>query len=377
MTLCAANLIAAVPRLADLAEIEGRDVLAKPSADFTLADIAAIADAATAAAKTGAGIVITHGTDTLEESAFALSLLVQVEMPIVFTAAMRRPDQPSADGPANLLAASRVAISPASRGKGILVVADDEIHAGPLIRKAHSFRPHAFSSLPFGPIGYVAEERVRFALAPASRPPRLTYGGGAPVVPILEAGPGLETQTVEALAAGAIDGLVVSLPGAGHAAAGAVPALAGLAERIPVVFASRTGAGETLRGSYDYPGGRSISSDAGSSPPMRWMPARRGSPCNCCYPIKRIWPRSAPSSIVFETPERWCKTRPLVKIHPFAPVSIYVAGDCDIRGGHHVGPRGRAIFSRACLSESKDNGYNCCAPIRMFFPRPGRETPSQ
>src|ERR1700730_17782693 len=129
MPLCAANLIAAVPRLADLVEIEGRDVLAKPSADFTLADIVAIADAATAAAKTGAGIVITHGTDTLEESAFALSLLVQVEMPIVFTAAMRRPDQPSADGPANLLAASRVALSPASRGKGILVGADGGIYA--------------------------------------------------------------------------------------------------------------------------------------------------------------------------------------------------------------------------------------------------------
>jgi L-asparaginase len=254
MPLSAANLIA-VPHLADLADLEGRDILAKPSAEFTLADIATIADAATAAAKTGAGIVITHGTDTLEESAFALSVLVQGETPIVFTAAMRRPDQPSADGPANLLAASQVAISPASRGKGILVVADDEIHAGPLIRKAHSFRLHAFSSLPFGPIGYVAEERVRFALAPASHPPRLTYGGGAPVVPILEAGPGLETQTVEAFAAGAIDGLVVSLPGAGHAAAEAVPALAALAERIPVVFASRTGAGETLRGSYDYPGG--------------------------------------------------------------------------------------------------------------------------
>ena len=159
MPLSAANLIAAVPHLADLADVEGRDILAKPSAEFTLADTATIADAATAAAKTGAGIVITHGTDALEESAFALSVLVQVETPVVFTAAMRRPDQPSADGPANLLAASRVALSPASRGKGILVVADDEIHAGPLIRKAHSFRLHAFSSLPFGPIGYVAEER--------------------------------------------------------------------------------------------------------------------------------------------------------------------------------------------------------------------------
>jgi len=255
LKLDAEKLAAAVPQLVELAEIEARDVLAKPSASFTLADIVAIAKAAADAATTCDGVVITHGTDTLEETAFALSLLAQVETPIVLTAAMRRADQPGADGPGNLLAACRVAVSSMARGKGVLVVVDDEIHAGPLIRKAHSFRPHAFSSLPFGPIGYVAEDRVRFALAPASRPPRLAYGAGAPVVPILEAGPGLEPQTVEALAAGAIDGLVLSLPGAGHVAAEAAPAFAGLAERIPVVFASRTGAGETLRASYAYPGG--------------------------------------------------------------------------------------------------------------------------
>ncbi|WOJ90229.1 asparaginase domain-containing protein [Methylocapsa polymorpha] len=215
LKLGAASLAAAVPQLVELAEIEARDVLAKPSASFTLADIVAIAKAAANAATACEGVVITHGTDTLEETAFALSLLAQVEAPIVLTAAMRRADQPGADGPGNLLAACRVAISPAARGKGVLVVVDDEIHAAPLIRKVHSFRPHAFSSLPFGPIGYVAEDRVRFALAPASRPPRLAYGAGAPVVPILEAGPGLEPQTVEALAAGAIDGLVLSLPGRG------------------------------------------------------------------------------------------------------------------------------------------------------------------
>jgi GNAT superfamily N-acetyltransferase len=78
---------------------------------------------------------------------FRAFLFVQVETPIVFAAAMRRPDQPSTDGPANLLAASFVAISPSSRGKGILVVADDEIHAGPLIRKVHSIRPHAFGAI--------------------------------------------------------------------------------------------------------------------------------------------------------------------------------------------------------------------------------------
>lgn len=255
MKLGAAELVAAIPRLGDLAEVEARDVLAKPSASFTLADIAAIAEAALAAAATADGVVITHGSDTLEETAFALSVLAQTETPIVLTAAMRRPDQLGADGPANLLSAALVAICPDARGKGVLVVVDDEIHAGPLIRKAHSFRPHAFSSLPFGPIGYIAEARVRFALAPAHRPPRLAYGGGAPVAPIVEAGPGLEAPTIAAVAAGAIDGLVLSLPGAGHVAAEVAPALGALAARIPVIFASRTGAGETLRASYGYPGG--------------------------------------------------------------------------------------------------------------------------
>jgi L-asparaginase len=253
--LDARALAAALPQLGALAEIETRDFPAKPSVSLTLEDIALIAARALEASSATDGIVITHGTDTLEETAFALALLAQTQTPIVLTAAMRRADQPGADGPANLLSAARVAVSQVARGKGILVVMDDEIHAALLVRKAHSFRTHAFSSLPFGPVGYVAEDRVRFALQPAAATPRLVYGGGAPVVPILEAGPGFERKTLAALAAGAIDGLVLSLPGAGHVAGEAAPELGRLAERIPVVFASRTGAGETLRATYGYPGG--------------------------------------------------------------------------------------------------------------------------
>jgi L-asparaginase len=252
--LDAKALAAALPQLSDIADIETRDVVAKPSASLMLEDLALIAASALEAATSADGVVVTHGTDTLEETAFTLALLAQTQTPIVLTAAMRRADQPGADGPANLLAATRVAASEAARGKGILVVMDDEIHAAPLIRKTHSFRTHAFSSAPFGPIGYVVEDRVRFALAPAAATPRLTYGGGAPVVPILEAGPGFERETLAAVAAGAIDGLVLSLPGAGHVAADAAPDLGRLAERIPVVFA-RAGGGETLRATYGYPGG--------------------------------------------------------------------------------------------------------------------------
>ena len=285
--LDAKALAAALPQLADIAEFEARDVLAKPSASLTLEDIAIVASAALEAARASDGIVITHGTDTLEETAFALSLLVQIETPIVLTAAMRRADQPGADGPANLLAAARVAASEAARGKAVLVVMDDEIHAAPLIRKAHSFRTHAFSSLPFGPIGYVAEDRVRFALQPAAATAALVYGGGAPVVPILEAGPGFERETLAALAAGAIDGLVLSLPGAGHVAADAAPELGLLAERIPVVFASRAGAGETLRATYCYPGGEIDLIARGLIRPGASMRAKLASPCSSCCPRRR------------------------------------------------------------------------------------------
>ena len=254
LALDGAALSASMPGIEAVAEIEVRPVLAKPSASFTLGDLGRIAAAAQAAAGERDGVVITHGTDTLEETAFALALLVRSEAPVVLTAAMRRPDQLGADGPANLAAAVRVAASPGAGGLGVLVVSDDEIHAGPLVRKTHSFRPHAFSSAPFGPIGWVAEGRVRIALKPALDLPQMAYAGGEPVVPILEAGPGLEPAVVEALA-GVADGLVVALPGAGHVAAEAVAPLAALAARRPVVFASRTGAGETLQSSYGFGGG--------------------------------------------------------------------------------------------------------------------------
>jgi L-asparaginase len=250
--LGAADLLAAAPSLGEIATIEGRDVLAKPSSSFTLSDLKTIADAASKAAQEADGVVITHGTDTLEETAFALSLLVQTETPIVITGAMRRPDQLGADGPANIVAACRVAASPTARGKGVLVVMGDEIHSSAFVRKIHSFRPHAFSSL--GPLGWVAEDRVRFFLAPAQRPPRLSYGDATPVVPILEAGICFEQEIVELLGSSTINGLVLNATGAGHVPDRVVPALECIAERMPVIFASRTGLGETLRKSYCFPG---------------------------------------------------------------------------------------------------------------------------
>ena len=226
-------------------------VLSRPSAGFSVTDIAAIAAAAREAAASHDGVVITHGTDVLEETAFALELLTRTDTPIVVTGAMRLANQPSADGDANLIAACRVAGSAEARGKGVLVVFDDEIHWAPLAKKRHAFRTHAFSSEPFGVLGWVVEGRVRFTLAPEKRLPHLSWGGRETVVPILEVGPGLEPALLRAFPQ--CDALVLALPGGGHVA-DSTPALLE-ALPMPVVFASRTGAGETLTRSYGYPGG--------------------------------------------------------------------------------------------------------------------------
>lgn len=246
------DVLAAAPHLADLAEVVHRDVLGIPSTSFSLDEFAAIVRATNEAGDAD-GIVVTHGTDTLEETAFALELTATGGAPIVLTGAMRRFDQAGADGAANLEAAGLTALSPLSRDKGVLVTMDDEIHWGPLIRKVHAFRTHAFSSAPFGPIGWVVERTVRYALRPDIGYPKLELGPRAAVLPILEAGPGLEPEVVESLGAVA-DALILNLPGAGHMAGRAVAAAEALAKRIPVVFATRTGGGRTLASSYGFAG---------------------------------------------------------------------------------------------------------------------------
>jgi L-asparaginase len=237
--------------------VEARQVLQKPSASLTLADVAALAEAIEAAVAEGfAGVVVTHGTDTIEETAFALGLMLDVDAPVVLTGAMRTPDQPGADGPANIAAAVRVAASDKARGLGPLVVFGDEIHAGALVRKNHTQRPAAFSSFPFGPIGLVAEGQVRIRLTPpAPLARKLRPTGPLPVVPILHAGMDLEPETIEAFIGAPIGGLVLAAAGGGHVSARSTDALQALAKQVPVILASRTGAGRVLTQSYGYEGG--------------------------------------------------------------------------------------------------------------------------
>jgi L-asparaginase len=197
-------------------------------------------------------VVVTQGTDTLEETAFLLDLLLEVDQPVVMTGAMRNPTLPGADGPANLLAAVQVATAANARGLGVLVVLNDQIHAARFVSKRHSTLPSAFDSA-VGPLGWVSEGVPRI---PLSLPRWVTL----PPKPGTTARVGLVTacfdddgRLVTAAADGA-DGLVIEALGGGHVPATLIEPLTDAAARMPVVMTSRTGQGDTLRGTYGFPG---------------------------------------------------------------------------------------------------------------------------
>jgi L-asparaginase len=254
--LSASDLLAAVPGLSEApAELRVRDFRNKPGASLDFPDLYELAAAITDALNDDcAGAVVTQGTDTIEEVAYALDLLLPTDAPVVVTGAMRNPTMAGADGPANLLAAIRVAASSCARGLGCLVVLNDQIHAARWVHKAHTGSPAAFVSPDHGPLGHVVESRVRVPVriqrwSPAlSLVPRRGARVGLAAIAL-----GDDGTLIEAMAEH-VDGLVVAAFGAGHVPADVAPVLGKLAGRIPVILASRTGAGPVHRVTYGFPG---------------------------------------------------------------------------------------------------------------------------
>lgn len=256
-SLGAAELLAAVPGLAAVADIEAHTMLGLPSPSLSkhdLVDVAQRIERAFGADDAVAGVVVVQGTDTIEESAFILDLLVAGDRPVVMTGAMRAASAPGADGPANLLAAAIVAASPAARGLGTLVVLNDEIHAARYVQKGHTALPSAFCSPSLGPIGLVAEGRARIPARLARFPALPSYGGPPRPVAVLQAVMGGDGRMIGAVEGLGYAGLVLEGMGAGHVPAEVAPLLGELALRMPVVLASRCAGGPVFTRSYGYPG---------------------------------------------------------------------------------------------------------------------------
>lgn len=262
--LGAGDLVAAVPGIGAIAEVTARSVALLPSAHLTIEDVVALAEVVDDAHRSGAaGVVVAQGTDTLEDTAFLLDLLVGAPEPVVVTGAMRNPTLAGADGAANLLAAVSVAADPAARGVGTLVVLNDEIHAARFVSKRHPSNPAAFRSDP-GPLGWVTEGRPRLVVRPVGRcrlprpAPESRHRVALVVLPI-----GDDGSLAEAAADRGADGVVVEALGGGHAPAAAVERLGAVARRVPVVLTSTTRAGEALRSTYGSVGSERDLADRG------------------------------------------------------------------------------------------------------------------
>lgn len=208
------------------------------------------------------GVVITHGTDTLEETAYFLDLTTKFESPIVLTGAMRSSNELGADGLYNLIAAIRVAGDDDARGKGVLVVMNDEIHHAANVTKTSTSSVATFQSPQYGPIGLVTKMMIHFHHAPIIR----EYVNVEQLdkrVAMLKVYAGMDADLVDAVLDAGYDGLVLEGLGQGNVPPAIVPSIQRLLEkRIPIVLVSRCFNG-IAQGIYGYEGGGKQLEDMG------------------------------------------------------------------------------------------------------------------
>lgn len=259
------DLLGAVPQLASLATMTCEQLCQIDSVEMDLPLQLTLARrvAELAARDDVDAVLVTHGTDTLEESAYLLHLLVPTDKPVVVVGAMRPADAPGADGPSNLLNAVRVAAHPSSRGLGTLVVVGEEIHSAREVRKEHTSRVEAFGS-PHGPLGEVAGGVPRYA-----HMPRQLHGAASaydlealeglddlPPVEVLVTRAGMPSALVDAVVATGARGIVHVGPGAGNVPDRVAEALdRARATGVVVVRSSRVARGTVARGdAYDDQG---------------------------------------------------------------------------------------------------------------------------
>jgi L-asparaginase len=250
--LDASQLVEQLPQLAAVPALQAETVLGLPSAQLTLDQALDLARRACAAAAGGEGVVITTGTDTLEEIAVLTSMLYDGDAPIVLTGANRPGSSPGADGQANLLDAVALAGSRAGTGLGVVVVFGGEIHAAMSVQKVDSTGPAAFGSPVAGPVGRVVQGRVWLHARPV-RQPALSPTRCDHRVEIVTASLGDDGALLRHAAVSG-DGIVLVALGAGHLPLAVLHELQEAAPRVPTLITCRPVRSSMLFATYGFEG---------------------------------------------------------------------------------------------------------------------------
>ncbi|KEY89964.1 putative L-asparaginase periplasmic precursor [compost metagenome] len=254
-TLDCEKQLSMLPELREMALLEVATLGMVPSASLGFMMLLEVLAWARDQVERGAqAVILTQGTDTLEETAYFFDLLWPLDTPLVLTGAMRSASQPGSDGPANILAAAQVALAPASHRRGVLVVINDQIHSAASVRKTASLAMAAFESPGRGPLGEVVEGVAFYHQQPPPRfvlplPHRLEHR-----VVLLEACLDADTALLQALPMLGYEGLVIAGFGAGHVSGNWSEMLEQLLPSMPIIVASRTGSGPTARATYGFVG---------------------------------------------------------------------------------------------------------------------------
>lgn len=242
------ELLAAAEALALAARFDGRDIAAIGSQDIGWREWDSLHRELSAALEdaTVDGVIITHGTDTAEETAFLLDLTLSANKPVVLVGAMRPADAVGSDGMRNLANAVRVASDPGAAGRGVMVVMSDQVFAAIDVRKAATGGAEAFRGFPRGPIGSVTPTSLDWfgPADPGGRTARFAWPATLPRVPILHCYAGMDEADVACMLSGAA-GLVFAGLGQGNAPASVIAALANAG--VPVVRSSRVDQGSVDR----------------------------------------------------------------------------------------------------------------------------------
>ncbi|SDH60204.1 L-asparaginase [Paraburkholderia steynii] len=250
------QLLAAVPSLAAVANVQAEQVASVDSKDMALALWSTLAQRINTllASDEVDGVVVTHGTDTLEETAYLLHLSVKSDKPVVLTAAMRPSSALSADGPLNLLNAVIVAGNAKARGQGVLVAFNNRIHSARDVVKTSTYAVDAFQSPEIGALGWVQDGRVEFQRS-VVRPhtgatPFVIDSNSAawPLVEVVTSYAGVSRVAVDALVSASVKGIVVAGTGNGSIHSTVQTALVEAAAKgVAIVRSSRVGSGHVMR----------------------------------------------------------------------------------------------------------------------------------